>query len=124
MRFARLPAMKLAIVLSTLLAFSALAADERYSLDLGASVSGGNLKVEPTLTGPGGETVKYEMRVRREGGGNSSNSSQGGTVRLDSAGHARLASNSVSVSPGDRYVVTVRVTHDGEVVAEQSQQYP
>jgi hypothetical protein len=117
--------MKLVILVSALtVAFSASAADERYALDLGASVQGGSLKVEPTITGPAGKTVDYEMRVRREGGGNSSNSSQGGTVRLDESGHARLASNSVSVSPRDHYVITVRVLDGGEVVAEKSRQYP
>jgi hypothetical protein len=107
-----------------LIASAALAADNRYTLDMGASVHAGNLKVEPTIAGPAGRTVEYEMRVRREGGGNSSNSSQGGTVKLDDDGRAQLASNSVSVTPSDRYVVTVRVMDQGKVVAEQSQQYP
>jgi hypothetical protein len=102
----------------------AFAADDRYALDLGASVQGGSLKVEPSITGPAGKTVDYEMRVRREGGGNSSNTSQGGTVRLDESGHARLASNSVSVSPRDHYVITIRVMEGGQVVAEQSREYP
>lgn len=117
--------MRFAILISALgIAFAASAADERYSLDLGAAVHGNNLKVEPTLTGPAGKTVEYEMRVRRDGGGNSSNSSQGGTVRLDESGHARLASNSVSVSPRDHYVISVRVIEGGRVVAEESRQYP
>ena len=115
MRFARVRRMKLAILL---LALSAFAAD--YSVDLGASMQRGNLKVEPTVTGPAGKTLGYEMRVR----GKSSNSSQSGTVRLDDSGKARLASNSVSVSPDDRYVVTVRVMDEGKVVAERSQKYP
>ena len=117
--------MKFSVVLSMLaLASAAYAADDRYMLDLGASVEGSSLKVEPTITGPAGKTLNYQMRVRREGGGNSSNSSQGGTVRLDNSGHAQLASNSVSVSPSDRYVVTVRVMENGKVVAEKTQQYP
>jgi hypothetical protein len=117
--------MKVAVMIAMLaLASSAHAADDRYKLDLGASVEGGSLKVEPTITGPAGRTVDYQMRVRREGGGNSSHSSQGGTVQLDRGGHAQLASNSVSVSPNDRYVVTVRVMENGKVVAEKSRQYP
>lgn len=117
--------MKLPILVSALaLASAAFAANDRYDVDLGASVQSGSLKVEPTVTGPAGKTVEYEMRVRREGGGNSSNSSQGGTVRLDDAGRARLASNSVSVSPSDRYRVTVRVMDEGRVVAEKSHEYP
>lgn len=102
----------------------AFASDDRYTLDLGASVQGGSLKVEPTLSGPAGKTVDYEMRVRREGHGKSSNSSQSGTIQLDNSGHARLASNSVNVSDDDRYVITVRVMDDGRTVAEKSRQYP
>ena len=118
MRLARVRRMKLAIVLPLLFALSAFAAE--YSVDLGASVQQGNLKVEPTVTGPAGKTLGYEMQVRSK----STNSSQSGTVRLDGRGQARLASNSVSVSPSDHYVVTVRVMEDGKVVAERSQQYP
>jgi hypothetical protein len=102
----------------------AFANDDRYTLDLGASVHGGNLKVEPIVTGPAGKTLDYEMKVRREGQGKSSNSSQAGTIHLDDGGQARLASNSVNVSPSDRYVVTVQVMDQGRVVAEKSQQYP
>jgi hypothetical protein len=117
--------MKFPVVIAVLaLASTAYANDDRYRLDLGASVDGGSLRVEPTVTGPAGKTVEYQMRVRREGGGNSSNSSQGGTVQLDRSGHAQLASNLVNVSPDDRYVVTVRVMDGGKVVAEKSQQYP
>jgi hypothetical protein len=116
--------MKLAFVLSAFLATAAIAADSPYKVDLGASVNAGNLKVEPTITGPAGKTVIYEMRVRREGEGKSSNSSQGGTVQLDERGHAKLASNSVNVSPDDRYLVTVRVLEGTRVVAEESREYP
>jgi len=111
-----------AFLLALMLASMAFAAG--YTLDLGASVQGGSLKIEPIVTGPAGKTVEYDMRVRREGQGKSSNSSQGGTIRLDDSGHARLASNSVSVSPSDRYTITVRVMEDGKVVAEKSRQYP
>jgi hypothetical protein len=115
--------MRIPIAVSALLLASAAAAAD-YTLDLGASVQGGNLKVEPTITGPAGKTLDYEMKVRREGQGKSSNSSQGGTIHLDDGGRARLASNSVNVSPSDRYVVTVRVMDEGRVVAEKSQRYP
>lgn len=106
------------------LAGTALAADPSYKLDLGASLHAGNLKVEPNVSGPAGKVLNYEMQVKREGQGKSSSSSQGGTVKLDESGHGRLASNSVNVSPNDRYRVTVRLLEDGRVVAEQSQQYP
>jgi hypothetical protein len=116
--------MKTPMFLSTLLFTAAAFAAQEFSLDLGASVQSGSLTVEPTVTGPAGTVVNYEMKVRREGKGKSSDSSQGGTVRLDGTGHAPLASNSISVSPGDRYVITVRVMDHGRLVAEKSQRYP
>ena len=116
----KLPTVLFAISVAT----TAIAADSAYKLDLGASMHGGSLKVEPQVTGPAGKELNYEMKVRREGQGKSSNSSQGGTVKLDENGEARLASNSVNVSPNDRYEVTVRLLEGGRVVAEKSQQYP
>jgi hypothetical protein len=117
--------MKLSAVLfSFAVAASAVAADSPYKLDLGATVQGGSLKVEPQVSGPAGKQLEYKMEVRREGQGKSSNSSQGGTVKLDQDGHGRLASNSVNVSQNDRYQVTVRLLDGGRVVAEKSQQYP
>ena len=116
--------MKFLALLFLSLVGSAIAADSPYKLDLGASVHGGNLKVEPQVSGPAGKQLEYKMEVRREGQGKSSSSSQGGSVKLDESGHGRLASNSVNVSPNDRYRVTVRLLEDGRVVAEQSHQYP
>ena len=117
--------MKLSTVLfSVALATSASAADSPYRLDLGASMQGGNLRVEPQVSGPAGKELQYKMEVRREGQGKSSNSSQGGTVKLDENGTARLASSSVNVSSNDRYEVSVRLLDGGRVVAEKSQQYP
>jgi len=117
--------MKLSAVLFAMtVATAAVAADSSYNLDLGASMQGGSLNVEPNVTGPAGKELNYEMNVRREGQGKSSNSSQGGSVKLDESGHARLASNAVNVSPNDRYEVTVRLLDGGRVVAEKSQQYP
>jgi hypothetical protein len=106
------------------LAATAWAGDSQYQLDLGASVQSGNLKVEPQVSGPAGKVLNFQMQVRREGPGKSSNSSQGGTVKLDQDGHAQLASNSVNVSANDRYIVTVRLLDGARVVAEKSEQYP
>ena len=110
--------------LAVALACGAFAADSPYKLDLGASVQGSSLKVQPQVSGPAGKQLQYKMDVRREGKGKSSNSSQSGTVKLDENGHGRLASNSVNVSSNDRYEVTVRLLDGGRVVAEKSQQYP
>lgn len=117
--------MRLHTCLAVLALFPAAAfADAAYRLDMGTSVHGGSLKVEPTVTGPANKTMRYEMQVRREGSGGSSNSSQSGTVRLDDSGEGRLASSSVSVSPSDRYVVTVKLYDGPELVAQQSAKYP
>lgn len=116
--------MKELVAALAFVAFGAIAADSPYKLDLGASLHGGSLKVEPQVSGPAGKELQYKMEVRREGQGKSSNSSQGGTVKLDEDGHARLASNSVNVSSNDRYEVTVRLMDGSRVVAEKSQRYP
>ena len=99
-------------------------AEQKIALDIGTTVRDGSLKVEPHVSGPAGKALRYEIDVRREGSGGSSNNSQSGRVRLDASGKARLASNSVSVSPRDAYRVTVKVFDAGRVVAEQSVQHP
>jgi hypothetical protein len=100
----------------------ALAAD--YRIDPGASVEGGTLKVEPTVQGPAGAAVRYEIRTTREGRGGTSNSSQSGSARLGEDGAARLASTAVSVSPEDRYAIQVKLLEGGRVVAERTVRYP
>ena len=99
-------------------------ADSTYRVDMGTEVRGNNLSVEPKVVGPAEKSLRYEMKVQREGQGRSSNSSQSGTVRLDAQGHGKLASNSVSVSPSDHYEITVRLFDGGELVAEQTGRYP
>lgn len=116
--------MRLATALVLLGLVSPAFGDAAYQLDLGARVEAGSLKVEPTVSGPPAKALRYEMRVRREGSAGASNTSQSGTVRLDDGGHAQLSSNTVSVGPNDRYVVTVRLLDDGRVVAEQTASYP
>jgi hypothetical protein len=105
-----------------LAAGAAFAAD--YRLDAGASVGNGTLKVEPTVEGPPGAEVGYEIRTVREGAGGRSDSSQSGAARLGPDGTAKLASTSVSVTPRDRYAVQVKLLEDGRVVAEQTVRYP
>ena len=99
-------------------------ADSAYQLDLGAEVRGSNLVVEPTVLGPAEKSLRYEMKVRREGAGRSSNSSQSGPVQLDARGRAQLASNSMSVSPADQYEITVRLFDANELVAEKTARVP
>jgi hypothetical protein len=103
---------------------SVVRADASYRLDVGASVREGSLKVEPTVVGPAGKTVRYEIRVRRDGQAGASNSSQAGSARIDDSGHARLASSAVSVRPGESYDVNVRLFADGRVVAEERVRHP
>jgi hypothetical protein len=102
---------------------AALAADPAYRLDLGLDMRRGTLQVEPTLSGPAGKSLRYEMNIRREGGGSSS-SSQAGTVRLDGSGNGHFAYNALSVNKGDRYTVTVKVFDGDRLVAEQSAHQP
>jgi len=113
-----------AVLLPLFVAAAAALADAPYEVDLGTSLRSGSLSIEPTVTGPAGKTLRYEMRVRKEGGAGNSSSSQSGTVRLGDDGRAELASNSVSVAPDDRAVITVRLFDGARVVAERSTQYP
>lgn len=101
---------------------AAFAAD--YRLDLGASVRGGSLTVEPQITGPAGKALRYEVAVMRESRGGRSNSQQSGSVRLDERGAAALASNKISLDPGDNYRIEVRVFDGDRLVAHESAHHP
>ena len=105
-----------------LVSYSALAAD--YRLDPGASVRDGTLQVAPTVRGPAGAALRYEVKTVREGVAGRSNSSQSGNVRLGQDGSAKLATTSVSVTPQDRYRISVRVLERDKVVAEEEVRYP
>lgn len=100
----------------------ALAAD--YRLDPGASVRDGTLNVTPTVQGPAGAALRYEIKTTRQGVSGSSNSSQSGNVRLGEDGGAKLATTSVSVTPQDRYRIHVKLLEGGRVVAEEEVRYP
>jgi len=78
---------------------SALDADPAYRLNLGISMSSGTLRVEPVVTGPA--------------------TSQAGTVRLDGAGRGQFAYDSLSVGPGDRYVISMKVYEGDRLVASE-----
>jgi len=115
--------MRTTLLIAGLVATSALFAGD-YRLDPGAHVSGGTLKVEPTVEGPAGASLRYEIETVREGRAGRSNSSQSGTVRLGEDGAAKLASTSVSVTPQDRYRIHVKLLEGARVVAEEEVRYP
>lgn len=96
---------------------------EAYRLDAGVQASGGSLKVEPVVTGPAGNTVRYEIEVRRDGKG-TSNSSQSGRARIDESGRAKLASSAVSLQPGERYEVEITLYKGQRVVAREVVAHP
>ncbi|HZS66050.1 MAG TPA: curli-like amyloid fiber formation chaperone CsgH [Burkholderiales bacterium] len=98
---------------------SALAQDPAYRLDLGTSMVSGTLRVEPAVSGPGGKTLRYEINIRRDGKGASAATSQAGTVHLDGAGKGQFAYNSLSINPGDRYTITVKVYDGNRLVASE-----
>jgi hypothetical protein len=114
--------MRTLLFAAALISGSVLAAD--FTIDPGASVANGTLKVEPVALGPAGAAVRYEIRTTRESGAGTSDSSQSGEARLGPDGAAKLASTSVSVSPRDRYRVQVRLLEKGRVVAEEEVRYP
>ena len=100
---------------------AALAADPAYKLDLGLSLRGGSLRVEPVVTGPAGKQLRYQLDIKRDAQGRSASTSQAGTVRLDNSGKGQFAYNAVTVNKGDRYTVTAKV-YDGDrlVASEQA----
>jgi thin aggregative fimbriae synthesis protein len=110
-------------VLAALLASSgALAADLR--LDPGASVRDGTLNVAPTVQGPAGAALRYEIKTTRQGASGNSSSSQSGSVRLGEDGTGKLATTSISATPQDRYRIQVKLLQGGRVVAEEEVRYP
>jgi hypothetical protein len=114
----------LAALVVLLGATTAFGADPAYKLDLGLSVRSGSLRVEPTINGPSGKALRYEITIHREGRGRSADNNRAGNVRLDASGKGTLGYNSLSIAPGDRYVVTGKV-YDGErLVAEESAHQP
>jgi hypothetical protein len=98
-------------------------ADASWRLDPGTELRNGNLRVEPKVLGRPGASVRYEIEVRKSGSG-SSNSTQSGRARLGENGEATLASTSVSVQPGDRYDVEVRVYEGDRLVARRTVEQP
>jgi hypothetical protein len=109
-------------IAALLVSYSALAAD--YRLDPGAQVRDGTLQVAPTVHGPAGAALRYEIRTTREGASGKSDSSQSGSVRLDNVGDGKLATTNVSVTPQDRYRIQVKLLEGGRVVAEEEVTYP
>ena len=113
------------LIFSAILAVASplASSDASWRLDPGAELRNGNLRVEPKVSGRPGASVRYEIEVRKSGSG-SSNSSQSGRARLGDDGEATLASTSVSVRPGDRYDVEVRVYDGDRLVAHRTVKHP
>lgn len=114
-------ALALAVALAAALAAQAGAG---FSLDPGAAVEDRTLKVAPRVSGPPGARLRYEIEVRREGAGNTSDNRQSGTVVLDEAGTARLATSAVSVQPGQSFSVNVKIFEGERLAAERSMKGP
>ena len=116
--------MRSLVFCTILLAGSALANAPGYDLSLGADVSGGTLKVAPTLTGPAGAKLRYDMTTTRTGRSGNNNSRQSGTVTLGDDGKASLSQVSVNVTPQDRYTVHIEVYDGQQVVAAKTLRHP
>ena len=113
--------MRLLFLAALLASYTAFAAD--YKLNPGASVREGTLNVAPRVQGPPGAALRYEIRTTREGRSGKSSSSQSGGVRLGQYGSGALATSSISVTPQDRYRITLKVLEGGRVVAEKTVKY-
>jgi hypothetical protein len=93
-------------------------------IDPGATVRDGTLNVAPTVQGPAGAALRYEIRTTRQGASGNASSSQSGSVRLGEDGRGKLAATRISVGPQDRYRIEVRLLQGGRVVAEEEVRYP
>lgn len=100
------------------LAFTAAYAAE-YRLDLNAERRGDSVSVAPTLEGPPGKRLRYEIEAHKEGR-SSSRSQQGGQVTLGEDGRARLSQMSFSAGDEARCAVSVRVYEARRLVAAES----
>jgi len=117
-------AIALALAVAAATAALAARAGAGVSVDPGAAVEGRSLKVAPRVSGPPGARLRYEIEVRREGAGNSSDNRQSGTVVLDAAGSGRLATSSVSLQPGESFSLNVKIFEGERLAAERSMKGP
>lgn len=100
---------------------SAMAGEPGYRLSMGAEVQGNMLALAPTITAPAGKTLRYELVTTKSGrSGNSSNTRQGGSVKVDEAGQASLSKVSVSVGEGERCEVSLKVYDGTRLVASDA----
>ncbi len=100
------------------------AADSPYRVDINASTQDGSLRVQPHVYGPAGKALRYEVDVHRAAGAGKADISQSGTVQLDNDGKAALSSNAVTLGPGERYDMTVKLFDGDRLVAKQSASRP
>ena len=114
--------MRVFFLAALLASYGATAAD--FRLDPGASVRDGTLSVAPTVQGPAGAALHYEIKTTRQGASGNSSSSQSGSVRLGEDGAGKLATTSISVTPRDRYRIHVKLLQSGGVVAEEEVRHP
>ena len=101
-----------------------MAADPAYVLRLEAAEEAGRLTVAPRVQGPAGASLRYEMSSDKSGGAGKSSTSQSGRVSLDQGGAGALSTLRLGVSPGDRYVITVKIFDGARLVAEDVLRYP
>jgi len=117
--------MRAALFIPLFLAGTSVMADEPgYRLRVDFSRHDSTLTVTPYIAAPAGAALRYEMVSSRHGAAGVSNTSQGGRVAVGDSGSARLSMLSFSVTPQDRYVVTVKVFDGPKLVAEEVLQYP
>ena len=97
----------------------ALASAAQYELSLNAERRGGDFSIAPSVEGPPGARLRYEIEARRQGR-SSGRSQQGGQVVLGRDGSATLSQMSFSVGAQDRCEVTVKLYEGKRLVASES----
>lgn len=103
---------------------TALADEPGYQLSMESSVNDGRLTVAPRINAPAGKRLRYELASTKQGAAGKSSTSQSGSVVADAHGMASLSMLRLSVAPGDRYSIVMKVFEGQKLVAEQMLQYP
>ena len=98
---------------------SAVASASQYELSLNAERRGGGFSIAPSVEGPPGARLRYEIEARRQGR-SSGQSQQGGQVILGRDGSATLSQMSFSVGAQDDCELSVKVYEGRRLVASET----
>lgn len=117
-------ALLFSLVLPALISVAQARASSDHRVWIETSTVDGRLIVQPQIEAGRDASADYELISVRVGRAGRSESRQAGSVRLK-AGETRVLSNlTLSVSDDDKYILTLRIFENGQVVGQDSITYP